>query len=202
MKSFLLLSGGIDSPVAGFIIKDKTEITCLHFSSVKITGKQSVEKSEKLAEKLNSRFISIDFSDALQQIVNKTERKFYFILMKRLMLKTAEKICEKHKFDLIVTGENLGQVSSQTLENLVSISFGLKIPVIRPLLGMDKQEIIDLAKKLDTYNLSVGPETCDALGPDKPATKSLQKKVLEEELKAGLNDLTEKLFIEFEKQIN
>lgn len=201
MKALLLLSGGIDSPVAGFLVKEKAEISCLHFSSTKVTGTESIEKSRKLAEKLNSKIFVIDYSDELQQIVNKTTRKFYFILMKRLMLKTAEKICEKHKFDLIVTGENLGQVSSQTLENLVSISFGLKIPVLRPLLGLDKQEIIDLAKKLDTYELSIGKETCDVLGPKKPATKSIQKKVLEEEKKANFSELTEKLLSEFEKQI-
>jgi len=201
MKALLLLSGGIDSPVAGFLVKDKAEITCLHFSSEKITGTQSIEKSRKLAEKLKSKFFVIDFSDALQEIVKKTERKYYFVLMKRLMLKTAEKICETNDFDLIVTGENLGQVSSQTLENLVSISFDVKVPIIRPLLGMDKQEIVDLAKQNKTYELSIGPETCDALGPDKPATKSIKEKIIEEEKKADFSKLIKELLSDFKKQI-
>ncbi len=199
MKGLLLLSGGIDSPVAGFMAKNKAEIVCLHFSSKKITGVNSIEKSKKIAEKMNSKLVSIDFSFALQEIVNKTNRKYYFILMKRLMLKTAEKICEKNNFDFIITGENLGQVSSQTLENLVSISFGLKKPVLRPLLGLDKQEIIDLAKKLGTYDISIGPETCDVLGPKKPATKSFKQKVLEEEKKAGFSKLINFLVLEFKK---
>jgi len=202
MKGLLLLSGGIDSPVAGFLVKDKAELVCLHFSSEKIVGKESIEKSKKLAEKLNSNLIVIDFSDALQEIVKKTERKFYFVLMKRLMLKTAEKICEKYNFDFIVSGENLGQVSSQTLENLVSISFSIKKPIIRPLLCFDKEEIIDLARELDTFELSVGPEMCDALGPKHPATKSIKSKIIEEEKKADFNKLIKKLVSVFEKQAN
>ncbi len=199
MKGLLLLSGGIDSPVAGFLVKNKTEISCLHFSSEKIVGRESINKSEKLAEKLNSKLLVIDFSFALQEIVNKTDRKFYFVLMKRLIIKTAEKICEKKGFDFIVTGENLGQVSSQTLDNLVSISFGINIPVVRPLLAFDKQEIIDLAKEFNTYKLSVGPEMCDVLGPKHPATKSFHLKVLEEEKKAGFDELIERLVSILEK---
>ncbi|MFH1663763.1 MAG: 7-cyano-7-deazaguanine synthase [archaeon] len=200
MKALLLLSGGIDSPVAGFLAKQKAEVFCLHFSSVKITGTAAKEKSKKIAEKLGAEFFCIDFSDALQEIVKKTDRKLYFVLMKRLMLKTAERICEKKGFDLIVTGENLGQVSSQTLQNLVSISFGVKKPVARPLLCFDKQEIIDLSKKLGFYELSSGPETCDVLGPKHPATKSFQAMVSAEEKKAGFEEITEKLLLSFEKQ--
>ncbi len=200
MKALLLLSGGIDSPVAGFLAKEKNELYCLHFSSTKITGAQSIEKSKKAAEKLNSELFVLDYSDALEKIVQKTKRKFYFVLMKRLMLKVAEKICEKRKFDFIVTGENIGQVSSQTLSNLVSISFGIKKPVLRPLLCFDKQEIIDLSKKLGFYEFSVGPETCDALGPEKPATKSIQFRVSEEEEKAEFTELIQNLFLQFEKQ--
>ncbi|MBU2100975.1 7-cyano-7-deazaguanine synthase, partial [Candidatus Micrarchaeota archaeon] len=177
MKGLLLLSGGIDSPVAGILAGKKAEITALHFSSEKITGKQAKEKAEKLAELIKAKaFFSVDFSEELEKIVNSTERKFYFILMKRLMLKTAEKICEKNNFDFILTGENLGQVSSQTLDNLVSISFDVKKPIIRPLLSFDKQEIVDLAKNYGTYELSIGKETCDALGPNKPATRSIKEK--------------------------
>lgn len=197
MKGLLLLSGGIDSPVAGFLARDKIEISCLHFSSEKIVGRESINKTVKLAEKLNSKLFVIDFSFALQEIVNKTDRKFYFVLMKRLIIKTAEKICKKKGFDFIVTGENLGQVSSQTLDNLVSISFGVDIPIVRPLLAFDKQEIVDLAKELGTYDLSVGKEMCDALGPKHPATKSFHLKVLEEEKKAGFDELIQKLVSDF-----
>ncbi len=201
MKALLLLSGGIDSPVAGFLTKEKNELYCLHFSSEKITGSQPTEKAKALAEKLQAKsFFVLDYSDALEQIVNSTERKYYFVLMKRLMIKTAEKICEKEKFDFIVTGENLGQVSSQTLDNLVSISFEIKKPVLRPLLSFDKQEIVDLAKSFGSYDLSIGPETCDALGPKHPATKSFQKIVSEEEKKANFTELIENLLKKFEKQ--
>jgi len=117
--------------------------------------------------------------------------------MKKLLLRTAEKICERKGFDFIITGENLGQVSSQTLENLVSISFGIKKPVVRPLLCFDKQEIIDLSKKFGFYAISVGPETCDVLGPRHPATKSVQLKVLEEEKKADFGKIIEKLLSGF-----
>jgi thiamine biosynthesis protein ThiI len=199
MKGLLLLSGGIDSAVAGFLVKEKASLYCLHYSMEKVAGQDSINKARNIAAKLNSVLFVLDLSLPLQEIVNKTERKYYFVLVKRLMLKVAEGICKKKNFDFIVTGENIGQVSSQTLSNLVSISFKIEKPIVRPLLSLDKQEIIDLAKSFGTYDLSVGPEMCDILGPKKPATKSLELKLIEEEKKLEINKITKKLVADFLK---
>ncbi|HLC36127.1 MAG TPA: tRNA 4-thiouridine(8) synthase ThiI, partial [archaeon] len=117
----------------------------------------------------------------------------YFVLMKRLMLRVAEKLAEKKGIDFLITGENLGQVSSQTLSNLASIDSSVKIPVLRPLISFEKQEIIDFSKKIGTHDISVGPEMCDVLGPDKVAVKSSEKKLNELEKEINMKELLKDL---------
>jgi len=184
-KAVVLLSGGIDSPVAAWMVKRLgVELIALHFSNEKFTGKEPEEKARRLAEFLGiKRFIVIDASDDFEKIATKCNRKYYFVLMKRHMMRKAEEIARKEGCDFIVTGESLGQVSSQTLSNLIAITQAVSMPIVRPLLTMDKQEIVDIARKIGTFEISKGPEVCDLLGPKHPATKSRHEELLEEERK-------------------
>lgn len=199
LKGLLLLSGGFDSAVAGYLAKEGgAELFAVHFSFEPILSNESTIKAEKLAKFLNvEKFFVIKIGKALESISSNCDRKFYFVLMKRLMFRLAEKIAEREKLDFLISGENLGQVSSQTLKNLSVIDQAVSIPAIRPLLCFEKLEIIDLAKKIGTYETSVGKEMCDILGPNHPATKSSLEKILAEEKKLELNELLEKMLNEF-----
>lgn len=184
-KAILLLSGGIDSPVAGWMIKRKGfDIICIHFSAEPITNDEPKKKSEKLIHKLGfKKLLVINISKVLKEISEKCNKRYYFIISKRVMMKIAEKIAKKEGCDFLVTGENLGQVSSQTIENLGVIDQSIDMPIIRPLIMMDKQEIIDIAKKIGSYEISKGKEMCDVLGPRHPSTKARLEDVLNEEKK-------------------
>lgn len=190
-KGLLLLSGGIDSPVAGHLAMKKAKIIALHFSSEKITGKESIAKSEKLCKALGiKKLIVVDISDQLVEIASKCKHAYYFVLMRRLMYRIAERIAKKERCDFIVTGESLAQVSSQTLKNLSAISFAAKMPIARPLLCLEKEETIKIAEHIGTFEISKGHEFCDALGPRHPITKASITRVLEEEAKLDLEKMT------------
>jgi len=201
MKALLLLSGGIDSPVAGYIEKQNgIEIIALHFSNQKFAGKESIEKCKKLTMKIGiKKLYNIDIAEQLSEFAKKCNTKYYFVLMKRFMLRVAEKVAKKENCDFILTGENLGQVSSQTLENLVVIDKATKLHVLRPLIVYDKVDIIRKAEQIGTFEISKGPEMCDVLGPKHPSTRAKESAVIEEENKVeyaqmvnnAINHLTE-----------
>jgi len=185
--ALLLLSGGIDSPVAGYLAKKKAEVIALHFSSEKITGKQSIEKSIKLCKILGiKRLFVCDISDQLVEIASRCKHAYYFVLMRRFMLRAAERIAKREHCDFILSGESIAQVSSQTLKNLAAISSAIQMPIARPLLCLEKEEIIKIAEKAGTFETSKGPEFCDALGPKHPITKASLARVLEEESKLDM----------------
>lgn len=185
MKGLLLLSGGFDSPVAGNIVKlNGYKVGAVHFSYEPFTDNSPELKSKKLAKMLGFKeFISVNIGKEIEKIANQADIRYYFVLSKRLMYKKAEKIAKKKGYDFLITGDNLGQVSSQTLSNLSAIHRAVEIPVVRPLLTFDKQEIIALAREFGTYELSIGPEVCDVLGPKHPKTKVKYERVLIEEAK-------------------
>ena len=191
LKGLLLLSGGFDSAVAGYLIKEQgIELSAVHFSLEPIVSNESGKKAEKLSKFLGLKnFSEIKIGKALEKISNECEQKYYFVLMKRLILRLAEKIAKENGIDFLVTGENLGQVSSQTLRNLAVIDKAVSIPTIRPLLCFEKIEIIDFAKNIGTYDTSCGPEMCDILGPKHPATRAKLEDVLEEEKKIDLEKI-------------
>ncbi len=194
MKGVLLLSGGFDSPVAGWLMKKKgMELIAVNISLRPFTKESDEEKPKKLAKMIGCKKLYIvPQGEAHAEIVKKCEHRFYYVLTKRLMLRIAEKIAEQEKCDFIITGDNLGQVGSQTLENINVISKATKMTILRPLLTEDKQEIIDLAKKIGTYETSCGPELCSILGPKHPATRTKVEVIEMEEKKIDSDAIVEK----------
>ncbi len=189
MKALLLLSGGIDSPVAAKMMLDQgVELEALHCSFEPVTDDASVIKVKQLAKILGIQTVHVaKLGEALGKIpTDRDAHKFYFVLQKRMFYRLADMVADQTGCDVIVTGENLGQVSSQTLENLATLESASKRPILRPLLGLDKMEIVEHAKRMGTYETSLGPELCDLLGPDKPATRSDLDKIEAFEEKLGL----------------
>lgn len=176
-KVICLISGGIDSPVASYLIaKRGAENVWLHFHSFPLVSQTSIEKVKQLGKtflkfqpKLKIYFFP--FSQIQTEIKTKAWPKYLILLYRRVMLKIAEKIAKKENCKAIVTGESLGQVSSQTLENLKIIENGIKIPVLRPLIGMNKEEIIKISQKIGTFEISILPqEDCCTLFVPKHAS--------------------------------
>ncbi len=189
-----LLSGGIDSPVAIHLMQERLEIIAVHFHQQPLTGKKEVEKVKDLSKALKLKKIYlIPFVDVLKELVEKCRHKDYFILSKILMFRTAELVAEKEGAKYLITGENLAQVSSQTLSNLTTITKNVSLEIFRPVLTFDKQEIIDKAKEIGTFEISSGPEICCLLGPKHPAIKSDAEKVRKE---------LEKLNMDLKKSLN
>ena len=191
-KAIALLSGGIDSPVAIHLLQDKLDIIPVHFHQQPLTDEKEIEKVKELVKVLKiKKFYLIPFTPVLKELVTNCNHRDYFILSKVAMFKAAEIIAKKEKAMYLITGENLGQVSSQTLSNMTSITKNLSLEVLRPLLTFDKQETIEVAKNIGTYEISKGPEMCCLLGPKKPSTKSDSEKIREELEKLDLNALLE-----------
>ncbi|MBI2148843.1 7-cyano-7-deazaguanine synthase [Candidatus Woesearchaeota archaeon] len=188
MKGLLLISGGYDSPVAGYLMQQKgVEVHALHFSYEPFTDNGPEIKSKTASDLLGFKsFTAINISKEIEEIAKKCSHKLYYVLSKRLMMKKAEELAKKLKYDFLITGENLAQVSSQTLSNLQSITEAVKIQIIRPLLTYEKIEILNLAKQIGTYETCSGPEVCDCLGPKHPATHSNTEEVSEEERKLNI----------------
>jgi thiamine biosynthesis protein ThiI len=184
-KGVLLLSGGFDSPVAGHLMaRQGLDLVAAHFSLEPITDDASAIKARTLCGLLGIRTLYVvRVGEAFAEVAHAANRRFYFILTKRLMVRLADGIADAESADVLVTGENLGQVSSQTLASLCAIDAIARHPVVRPLIGFDKQEIVDRAKAIGTYEVSKGPEICDLLGPPKPATHPRLDQILAEETK-------------------
>ena len=149
-KAVLLLSGGFDSPVAGRLMRDQGfDIAAVHFSLEPITDAESSVKSRKLADLLGfSTFYVVRVGEAFAEVAHACHRRFYFVLTKRLMVRLADALADREGADVLITGENLGQVSSQTLPNLRAIDAVARHPVLRPLIGLDKQEIASIIAAL------------------------------------------------------
>lgn len=181
-----LLSGGIDSPVAIHLIQDKLDIIAVHFHQLPLTDEKEVEKVKELAKKLGLKKVYlIPFANVLKMLVDKCNHRDYFILQKILMFQIALIVLSKESGNkkegrFLITGENLAQVSSQTLSNLITIKSQVPVTILQPLLTFDKLEIIDIAKKIGTYEISKGPEICALLGPKFPRTSSDIEKIEKE----------------------
>jgi thiamine biosynthesis protein ThiI len=182
-KALLLLSGGIDSPVAGHLMARRgLDDLPVHFSLDPNTDDAAAVKSRRLAERLGiSKLVVVTVGPAFAEIAKVCDLKLYFVLSKRLMVRIAEAIAKREGCAYLITGESLGQVSSQTLPNLRAIDAASTIAVLRPLIGFDKEETVRIAREIGTYEISEGPEICDLLGPTHPATRASVDAVLAEE---------------------
>ena len=175
-----LLSGGIDSPVAAHrVLRRGATATFVHFHSYPYTGVESQEKVRDLAEKVQpigrrSRLYRVPFAELQRKIVSSSPAPLRVILYRRFMVRVADAIARMERALALVTGENLGQVASQTLENLRVIDAVSTLPILRPLIGMDKLEIVAEAKQIGTFETSIEPhgDCCSFLMPPNPATSS------------------------------
>jgi thiamine biosynthesis protein ThiI len=196
MKFVSLISSGIDSPVATYLISKKAEeIILIHGDIKPFTDDREIENFKHLAEHLKKiipcslKIYLTLHGESLSNFKQNCNNRFTCVFCKRMLLRYAEKIAKKHDADAIVMGDSLGQVASQTLQNIQVIEQSIKIPALRPLIGFDKEDIIKIAKEIGTYDLSVQPsEGCNAV-PNKPATMAKLEKILEEEKKININEL-------------
>ncbi len=193
----LLLSGGIDSPVAGFsMAKRGLRQDILHFDSFPYTSRQAKEKVISLAKKIKkytgAKYMYICSMTKLQEEFHVNCKTEYAInLLRRSMIRVANMICDKYKYKTIITGESLGQVASQTVESLSSTNSVARYPVLRPLISFNKDEIINIAKEIDTYETSILPyeDCCTVFLPRNPVIKPKIKDAEYEESKVDLDQL-------------
>jgi thiamine biosynthesis protein ThiI len=175
-----LLSGGIDSPVAAFrMMRRGCSVLLIHFHSYPILSRASQEKARELARILTrfqfeSRLFLVPFGEIQQRVVLSVPPPLRVVIYRRLMMRIAERIARQNRAQALATGEVVGQVASQTLENLSVIDRVATMPVLRPLIGMDKEEIIGEAQRLGTYPVSIIPDQdcCTLFTPRHPATKA------------------------------
>lgn len=191
-NGLLLLSGGIDSPVAGYMLaKRGVKVSAVHFHSYPYTSNFAREKVEDLARLLTPytgdiTIYMVSMTELQEQIHAKCDDAYMITLLRRGMFTIAERLCKKHDKKMIITGENLGQVASQTIESMTVVSDVVKhTPIIRPLVAFDKCEIIDIAKKIGTYETSIKPfeDCCTVFLPDNPVVKPVLHKVVKEQNK-------------------
>ncbi|MFZ7944904.1 MULTISPECIES: tRNA uracil 4-sulfurtransferase ThiI [Bacillaceae] len=184
-KAMLMLSGGIDSPVAGYLaMKRGLEIEAVHFFSPPFTSERSKEKVIDLSKKLAEIYGSITmhivpFTDIQQAIREQIPENYSMTTTRRMMLRITDEIRKRQEGLAIVTGESLGQVASQTLESMYAINEVTNTPILRPLITMDKTEIIKLAEEIDTFEISNRPfeDCCTIFVPSSPKTKPKREKV-------------------------
>lgn len=175
-----LLSGGIDSPVAAWrLMRRGCRVLLVHFHSYPILSRASIEKTRELAKllarfQLHSRLFAVPFGDIQQQIVLSVAPPLRVVIYRRFMMRIAERIARQARAQALVTGEVVGQVASQTLENMASIDSVVSMPVLRPLIGLDKEEIVAEAERLGSYPISIIPDQdcCTLFTPRHPATRA------------------------------
>ena len=196
-KALLLLSGGIDSPVAGFMISKRgVAIDAVHFYSYPYTSERSRDKVLELAEIMSEycgpmNLHIIPFTDIQLHINQVCPEEFLTVIMRRVMMEIAQRIALKNGALALITGESIGQVASQTLECLHCTNSQVSLPVFRPLIGMDKNEVIELARKIGSYETSILPfeDCCTVFVAKHPTTKPKLSHILELEKKLDFGDM-------------
>ena len=203
-KGLLLLSGGIDSPVAGYLIaKRGLRLEALHFHSYPYTSVEAKEKVLSLAEKLceyvdNIKLHIISFTQVQEEIHKRCRPEYMITIMRRIMMRVASRLCDKYDLGCIITGESLGQVASQTMQSMAVTGAMANRPIFRPCIAMDKEEIMKIARDIDTYDISILPyeDCCTVFLPKNPVIKPAASKVEKEEgylnIEALVNDCLEK----------
>ena len=188
-RAALLLSGGIDSPVAGWMISKRgVVLDAVHFHRHPYTSDRAKEKVIELAKIMTQytgpiRLHIVPFTDIQLDIIDKCPKNYLTIIMRRLMMRIAEKIARESGAMALITGESIGQVASQTMESLVVTDNAVDMPVFRPCIGMDKEEIVTISKKIDTYETSILPyeDCCTIFVPKHPKTKPSISEIQEAE---------------------
>ncbi|NVY95657.1 tRNA 4-thiouridine(8) synthase ThiI [Lactobacillus sp. DCY120] len=196
-KAMLMLSGGIDSPVAGYLaMKRGVEIEMVHFYSPPYTSEHALQKAQELTAKLASytgqiKFIQVPFTEIQETIKQQVPEGYLMTIQRRLMLRLTDLIRQKRQALAIFNGESVGQVASQTLESMAAINAVTTTPIIRPVATMDKTEIIALAEKIDTFDLSIQPfeDCCTIFAPTRPRTKPRLDKAAQYEAQLDLDTL-------------
>lgn len=208
-KALLLLSGGIDSPVAGWLVgKRGVDIEAIHFHSYPFTSDRSKEKVIDLAKILSSycgkfKLYSINLLPIQKEINEKCPEEEMTILSRRFMMKIAERVGVANNCDALVTGESIGQVASQTVKSLYVTNESVVMPVFRPLIAMDKVDIIDLAYKIGTYETSILPfeDCCTVFLPKHPVTQPKLEKIIKSESKLDVEELINAAIEDMEVEI-
>lgn len=199
-KGMLMLSGGIDSPVAGYLaMKRGMEIEAVHFFSPPYTSQNSLDKAKDLTVKLTPyvgsiQFITVPFAEIQEEIKQSVPQGYWMTITRRFMLRITDALREKRSALAIVNGESLGQVASQTMHSMFAINEVTTTPVIRPVITMDKSEIIEIAENIDTFNLSVQPfeDCCTIFAPPEPKTKPALDKVVHYEERLDVEGMIER----------
>ena len=202
MKFVSLISSGIDSPVATFLLaKSAEKIILVHGDIRPFIDDREIENFKKLVKHLRKvvpgkiKVYLTPHGTSLYEFIQNCNNRYTCIFCKRMLLKYAEEIAEKEHADAIIMGDSLGQVASQTLQNIKTIEQAVKIPIFRPLIGLDKEDVVKIAKEIGTYNLSILPsDECNAV-PNRPVTKAKLEKILIEESKLDTENLIKQAIV-------
>ena len=199
-KGMLMLSGGIDSPVAGyFAMKRGVEIEAVHFASPPYTSEQALQKAKDLTAKLapyvgTIHFIEVPFTEIQEEIKKSVPQGYWMTITRRMMLRLTDEIRRIRHGLVILNGESLGQVASQTLQSMVAINEVTNTPIIRPVATMDKLEIIEVAEQIDSFNLSIQPfeDCCTIFAPPQPKTRPQLEKVHQYEERLAIDEMIQR----------
>ena len=201
-KALLLLSGGIDSPVAGWMMaKRGVRLEAVYFESMPYTSEQARQKVLDLAA-LVARWAGsimvhvVSLTHIQEELVKNCDEEYFTLLLRRYMMQLANMVAEKQDCQALITGESLGQVASQTMEALNVTNDMAKYPVFRPVIGMDKDEIVQIARRIDTFETSILPfeDCCTVFTPRHPKTRPALDKVIEQEQKLPFDELCREAF--------
>ena len=198
-KALLLLSGGIDSPVAGYMMaKRGCVVEALHFESFPYTSEQAKEKVLELAKEVtvytgSMKVAVLSLTKIQEELVRKCDEEYFTLLLRRFMMRLAERVARRDGASALITGESLGQVASQTMQALAVTNGTVSLPVFRPCIGMDKEEIIGISRKIGTFDTSILPyeDCCTVFTPKHPKTRPEISKVEEQEARLDVTALEE-----------
>ena len=199
-RACLLLSGGIDSPVAGYMMaKRGLKLTGIHFFSPPYTGERAKQKVVQLAKELQAycpgmKLHVVHFTEAQEAIRDACKEEFFTVIMRRMMMRVAYELMKKTRSSALITGESLGQVASQTVDALQLTDSVTNALVLRPLIGMDKDEIVQISRKIGTFETSIQPyeDCCTVFTPKHPKTRPTLQDILREEEKRDIEGLVER----------